>query len=237
MSDRERWIVYPLLFLALLQSQRDAWRASYGTAKFNSVQCNSIDVQSQTGETKIRLVGNPNTGLINVYGAGPQRCVAVSTKNGGNSGHLELIHTVKYSGVKLTATPEGGVAELSGSPTVPAVRLGVDPKTKQVGVGPANGHLIPVEIELSDSGLQFVPKSANKENDATKSDTSAVADEGADTEASTDLPEVEQKSAGQSTNDADDDSTNDVDNESTNDVDGESTSDEDGESTEQGAEQ
>lgn len=174
MSDRERWIVYPLLFLALLQSQRDAWRASYGTATFNTVQCNSIDVQSPTGESKVRIVGNPNTGLINVYGSGPQRCIALSTKNGGNAGHLELIHTIKYSGVKLTANQNGGVAEFTGSPTAPAIRIGVDPITKQVGIGPANGHLIPIEIELSENGLQFIADFRESEKNSTRSENQPV---------------------------------------------------------------
>lgn len=163
MSDRERWIVYPLLFLALLQSQRDAWRASYGTARFKSIACNSIDVQSPAGASKVRIVGNPNTGLINVYGSGPQRCVAVTTKNGGNAGHLELIHALKYSGVRITADPVGGVAEFSGAPTLPAMRVGIDPQTNLVGVFPANSHLIPIEVELSEEGLSFRANFPNSE--------------------------------------------------------------------------
>ncbi len=90
MTDRERWIVYPLLFLALGISLRTSGK--FGPTKMLS--CERLHVEGADGKPGIELVG-------------------ASAANGGG-GQLRLFTENSALAVELRATPQGGVIEAAG---------------------------------------------------------------------------------------------------------------------------
>ena len=76
MSDRERWIIYPLLFLALGTSLRDKLAQKVETEVLLSkridaevIRCKQIMVTNQQGKPQILLSSNEAGGLVRVFDA------------------------------------------------------------------------------------------------------------------------------------------------------------------------
>ena len=67
MSDRERWIVYPLLFMTLGLSLRDRIAGeSVQKLSIDEVVCNQLEVVSSDGRPQIRLSVTTSGGVIEV---------------------------------------------------------------------------------------------------------------------------------------------------------------------------
>jgi hypothetical protein len=58
MSDRERWIVYPMLTLALALGAKTRWDAFRGTSDFHVVTCRRLEIQNELDEQQIVLQQN-----------------------------------------------------------------------------------------------------------------------------------------------------------------------------------
>jgi hypothetical protein len=58
MSDRERWIVYPVLTLSLALSAKTRWDAFRGTSDFHVVTCRTLVVRNELDEEQIVLQQN-----------------------------------------------------------------------------------------------------------------------------------------------------------------------------------
>jgi hypothetical protein len=76
MSTRERWVVYPLLFFALLSSLKDQL-ALPTNGEFQSLTCNQLTVESADGRPLLELgsssaAAGDESGLLVVYGAVPE---------------------------------------------------------------------------------------------------------------------------------------------------------------------
>lgn len=71
MSNRERWVVYPLLFFSILLAARDDINPPYVT-KCEQLVCSKIFVKSPGGETLVSIGGNEafDDGVVFVYGNG-----------------------------------------------------------------------------------------------------------------------------------------------------------------------
>jgi hypothetical protein len=58
MSDRERWIVYPMLVLSLALGAKTRWDAFRGTSEFQVLTCRTLVVQNELDEEQIVLQQN-----------------------------------------------------------------------------------------------------------------------------------------------------------------------------------
>src|SRR5271170_1647078 len=80
MSDRERWTVYPLLFLALGVALRSS--GMFGPTK--QVLCHRLRIEGTEGKPAIDLLALPQGGVIQVIGAnGQPQVVLESSQHGG----------------------------------------------------------------------------------------------------------------------------------------------------------
>lgn len=70
MSDRERWIVYPLICFAFLLGARDKY-VQPQQAEFRTVRCQELQIVSDSGKSLINLYGSlEDAGVIVVYSHG-----------------------------------------------------------------------------------------------------------------------------------------------------------------------
>ena len=91
MSTREGWILYPLVFLCLMQSFKTRWNAST-SAEFQQIICRQIVVKNDAGKDAILLhcparSGEGGSGAVEVYDQKQQLGVALRAANAqGDSG-------------------------------------------------------------------------------------------------------------------------------------------------------
>lgn len=92
MSDRERWIVYPMLFFAVAMGVKQNMLQNM-TASFRQIECTSLKIKSFDGSRKLVEVGGgrnrtgANVGHLFVYGADQRRPVlALGADRGGELG-------------------------------------------------------------------------------------------------------------------------------------------------------
>ena len=92
MSDRERWVVYPLLFLAIgLGLRNDAMQDQKNTnpAEVDSLRCKTLEVLDAAGKPKIKLgISEAGTGVIETAAA--NGAVMTELGTGPSGGHLTL---------------------------------------------------------------------------------------------------------------------------------------------------
>lgn len=93
MSDRERWIVYPLLFLAIglgvARNGMEQSRSEDQAAEVDSLRCKTLEVVDAHGKPKIKLgTSEGGTGLIETAAANGAVMTALGT--GAQGGHLTL---------------------------------------------------------------------------------------------------------------------------------------------------
>lgn len=90
MTSRERWTVYPLLFLAILMASRDKLAAPYEST-FRVVKCQELVVQDVNGQRLVQI-GNSGEGrgFITLFdqasdaeNENKKRIEITSDKNGG----------------------------------------------------------------------------------------------------------------------------------------------------------
>ncbi len=104
MSDRERWIVYPLLFLALGAALRDKL---FPVDDFDrAIRCRELDVVGDDGQTRIRLGAAPNrTGQIQVIGPQGRPLVLIGADEAARTGMVELQNQSGAKQIVLAADP------------------------------------------------------------------------------------------------------------------------------------
>ncbi len=90
MSDRERWIVYPMLVLSLalgVKGRYDAWE---GTSEFNAITCRSLLVENELNEP-IALIQQNDRGAAELNLAGAEGLVEASLTADEGGGRLLLM--------------------------------------------------------------------------------------------------------------------------------------------------
>jgi hypothetical protein len=68
MTDRERWIVYPLLFLALGAAVKDKIVGFVDQVKCKSLVCNAVVVVDGRGREQVVVSSDAEGGLVRTYG-------------------------------------------------------------------------------------------------------------------------------------------------------------------------
>ena len=130
MTDRERWIVYPLLFFALSlaaqgacgvkgvrneETARRKWVNPPKYGKFDQVECQRLVVVSPSGAHRVEIgAGTNQAGVIQLLG--PDGRKSVVRLGADNKGEVGLLETFDRNGkplVALTATAQGGLVTTS----------------------------------------------------------------------------------------------------------------------------
>ncbi len=150
MSSRERWIVYPLLFLTLGIVMRDkVWPQSHFQAigvtaenvdayreisartircsrlEVGQVQCRELSVGAGKGNDAIRLgVAADGDGLLQLAGKNGRPVVILGADESGETGMIELLDANSQPQVQLYSTSSGGKVKVVADPPAPSVTLG-----------------------------------------------------------------------------------------------------------------
>lgn len=133
MSNRERWILYPLLVLALGASLRTQLAPEFkrlsATDFFSgTIHCNTLEVGQSIllrGENgKARLVisdASGRSGQIQILGENGKSLLAFGANRDNGSGAIELFNANGEIQVRLASIKDGGVVAIYGADQKPLV--------------------------------------------------------------------------------------------------------------------
>ena len=112
MTSRERWTIYPLLFLSLGMGLRS--RMPGGTVNAQSVQCENLTITGRDASPIIRLGSTAaNQGQIAVLSAGKPLLIAGGFPD-GKSGQLIVQNAQGFPQLQLRSNGRYGVLEIAG---------------------------------------------------------------------------------------------------------------------------
>lgn len=137
MSDRERWTVYPLLFLTLLLHAKRALNEPVGNdLTCNLLRCNELIVESLNGQRRVRIGSSrQQAGQVVVYGSAQQESIKIHALENGLHGTVEIFDHRGQGPKALIGIDEGGgFAELLGPDQIPAIFLGHDQEQQVSGM-------------------------------------------------------------------------------------------------------
>ena len=168
MSNRERWIVYPLLFFSIGLSLIDKM-VKPALSKFKSVTCEQLTVASVEGIPQIRMWSDENdAGHLAVY-----QPVGIAEPNDSTLNSATEAWQSPQKIVEFGADVGGGFIKVFGPNVLHAVRLGHDAERHMSGLVATDEHgeLIALRHNSSDAIWgQILPWSMLKE-EATDADT------------------------------------------------------------------
>ena len=145
-SQRERWIVYPLLFFSFALAIRDQWPPSKPRPDFNVVTCRQLIVKDADGGVAVDIHAQPlgdaaGSGVVTVYSPSQQvgtaklPAVHVGVKQHGNTGQVYgLVETFGPLGTPATQL----TSDLAGG----SIRT-YDPIGRGVFIGPVRRRVPP----------------------------------------------------------------------------------------------
>ena len=156
MTNRERWIVYPLLFLTLGLGMRDKvappsptfMRPGMNALNIRCVrlECQDLTVTGQNGEKRVRMgVTRNQAGQMEVYGSDHTLVLVAGADSAGRSGRLQTLAADTTPQVSLHSTDQGGQVATFDREDKTRVVLGYD--TMGAGtflVAPKGGGMIPL---------------------------------------------------------------------------------------------
>ena len=150
MTDRERWTIYPLLFLALGIAVKDKIFREVTTDNVlaKKMQCNSLIVTDPQGAEQVLITATPNGGLIRTRGAmaivdhsGREQVLLSSTSNGGlirTRGAVAIVDESGHEQALLSSVNGSGFIRSRGTLAV------TDQEGREqvlVSIGPAGGQI------------------------------------------------------------------------------------------------
>ena len=100
MSDRERWIVYPLLVLSLALAVKDRYDAWQGTSEFNVLVCRTLVVETEVGQVQAVIQENTR-GAAELSLAGEGELVEASLTADDGGGRLMLMRRADQKAILL----------------------------------------------------------------------------------------------------------------------------------------
>jgi hypothetical protein len=137
MTTRERWMVYPLLFLTLGITLRDKvappsprfMRPGVNALNVRCVhlECQDLSVIDPNGENRVRIGSTPNqAGQIEIYGSDQKMVMVAGADNTGRSGRLQTLAADATPQVSLHSTDRGGQVATFDRDNASQVVLGYD---------------------------------------------------------------------------------------------------------------
>lgn len=126
MSDRERWIVYPLLFFALLLGARDRI-APPNPLACQRLECQSLVVKSADGRELVRL-GPTTDGAVLRFFSSSDALERIASDN------ADFKPSPLRQMLEVGADSTGGYATVFGPKVAPVLKLGHHPTLNSTGL-------------------------------------------------------------------------------------------------------
>jgi len=143
MSNRERWIVYPLLFLALLSSIADKL-VPEGMVRFTSVECGQLSLVTSRGARVLTMRSDPhNAGEFVLYDAAEQPLFRVGMDEHQRGTEVEGWSKDQRSRFRLQAHNGGSFGEWRRG-IGESVAVGFSADSSQAGLWGLDLHQQPV---------------------------------------------------------------------------------------------
>ena len=150
MSDRERWIVYPLLLFAVLPAAKSRLPQPADLA-CRSLRCNEIFVTAADGTSQVHVGGSPGrSGELQLYSAAGQPVLVLGSDQSGKCGMAEMWNGSPAPHAVIGADADGGFAQLMGKPNAPSLFLGYDSVHSMFGLWAVNEENKPLVISHPD---------------------------------------------------------------------------------------
>lgn len=161
MSNRERWIIYPLLFFALANAFKQQTGFEIDNSglgpfqhegKFRSIECNMLTVNSLDGRQLARLGGaTGEAGSLIIYGPNGNRLVVLGADLQGTRGVMEIFSRFNPSTV-ITSTEGGGWLKLYGEDGQPSLVVGHDSESERSGLLALGRDDVPLTKSMAAQG-------------------------------------------------------------------------------------
>ncbi|MEM7316755.1 MAG: hypothetical protein AAF497_26780 [Planctomycetota bacterium] len=143
MNERERWIVYPLIFFLLLLVTRDNILKTQ-EVKCNRLVCNKLYVQTEDGRELVKIFGSYDRGIMSFYGP--------------VEGDIDDERWTESANTNLNAKPMvqigvqtgGGFANFYGRPDAPTLKIGHHEDLAASGLMATNGSKGALSSEAAD---------------------------------------------------------------------------------------
>lgn len=137
MSDRERWIIYPLLFFALVLSAKN-WlgTSADGELTVAKIRCNELVATSPSGKPCVRIRGRMDaSGQAIFYGAGSKVVTVIGVDSKDATGAVEIRRPDGTTQIMLSSNERGGVIEVFDRQGDSQVQLEAAESEKERGGG------------------------------------------------------------------------------------------------------
>jgi hypothetical protein len=128
-SQRERWIIYPLLFFCFSMCIRLYWRTDFGAIHAESITTHQLSLENEDGRQAIFAgVRRDGAGYLLVYAPPPLGAAGVAPlevvrlgASGQSAGVVETLSNIGQRTVELSSDGQGGrlmLFDTTGRPTI-----------------------------------------------------------------------------------------------------------------------
>jgi len=125
MTSRERWVLYPLLFLTLGIVMRDKFFQRDTPIRARHILCRHLDVVDSNGQPQVQIEGIDDVGgVLKLYGAEGRPLVAMGPDETRKSGIIETYGAGGKPQVQLWSHQYGGMVTTAGAGTDVRLILG-----------------------------------------------------------------------------------------------------------------
>jgi hypothetical protein len=137
MSNRERWIIYPLLFFSLLLGLKEQLAIPID-AEYEHVQCNKLTVEAPDGRPLVELSSSieaegEQAGLLVLYGP-------INGDESALRSTVGMTATPRPRTVELGSDPGGGYFKSYGPAGAPTIKMGHDHTARTSGLVAVDDH-------------------------------------------------------------------------------------------------
>jgi hypothetical protein len=117
MTNKERWTVYPLLFLTLGIALRDKFT---GSLELPSITCEELVLAARGGQPRLKCSLGNRSARIEILGAGGKSAVTLGTNDDGKSGRITVFSAKGEPQVVARSIDNQGAVETlaAGKPQV-----------------------------------------------------------------------------------------------------------------------
>lgn len=143
MNERERWIVYPLIFFLLLLVTRDNILKTQ-EVKCNRLVCNKLYVETEDGRELVKIFGSYDRGIMSFYGPveGDIDDERWTESPNANRNAEPMVQIGVQTG--------GGFATFYGRPDVPTLKIGHHENLAASGLMAADRSKNPISSNAAD---------------------------------------------------------------------------------------
>jgi hypothetical protein len=122
MNNRERWIIYPLLFFAISLAAKTQMDQAF-ELDTGQVVCRELRVVDRRGDVQLRLTADRAGGLLVLQDRRQAAAVVLNAVASGG-GQVLVVGDNDLAAAELRGTPAGGQVQLWGANGQPAILLG-----------------------------------------------------------------------------------------------------------------